>query len=223
MIRYLDGLYKGYIKCNLYVMEPTVHVTKQRDRKEALFELAVRQQGFFTAGQAQAAGYSKRLRHHHKTRGNWEEHGWGLYRLSQFPHSKDDDLVKLTLWSRNKAGEPQAVVSHDTALRLFELSDVLPDKYHLTVPPGFRKEVPKDVVLHHASLASRDIQLREGFSVTTPLRTLTDVAQNNFALEQFRLALEQALELGLVRRETLLKKREEFPDDYRAIVDEVLE
>lgn len=204
-------------------MELAVHRTKQRDRKQALYELAVQQQGFFTAGQAQVAGYSKRLRHHHKTQGNWEEHGWGLYRLSQFPHSQDEDLVKLTLWSRNKSGQPQAVVSHDTALRLFELSDVLPEKYHLTVPPGFRKAAPPDVVLHQGRLESQDIQMREGFSVTTLLRTLIDVAQNNLALEQFGLAVEQALELGLMRREKLIKRREEFPDYYRATLDKVLQ
>jgi predicted transcriptional regulator of viral defense system len=195
-----------------------VHTTKQRDRKQALYELAVQQQGFFTAGQAQAAGYSKRLRHHHKTSGNWEEHGWGLYRLSQFPHSKDDDLVRLTLWSRNKAGQPQAVVSHETALRVFELSDVLPEKYHLTVPPGFRKEPPDDVILHHARLEVRDIQTREGFSVTTPLRTLIDVAQNNLALEQFGLALAQALGCGLVREEKLFGWLEAFPEPYRTVI-----
>jgi hypothetical protein len=216
--QYLNVLHKGYILCNLYVMELAVHTTKQRERKQELFELAVQQQGFFTAGQAQKAGYSKRLRHHHKTRGNWEEHGWGLYRLSQFPHSQDEELVKLTLWSRNKLGQPQAVVSHDTALRLFELSDVLPDKYHLTVPPGFRKEVPRDVTLHHARLEPDDIQMREGFSVTTPLRTLMDVARNKLALEQFGLAVEQALGLGLVRRETLIKRCEDFPDDYQTVI-----
>jgi predicted transcriptional regulator of viral defense system len=221
--RYLNDLHKGYILCNLYAMELAVHTTKQRDRKQALYELAVQQQGFFTAGQAQDAGYSKRLRHHHKTQGNWEEHGWGLYRLSQFPHGQDEDLVKLTLWSRNKAGEPQAVVSHHTALRVFELSDVLPDKYHLTVPPNFRKKEPRDVILHHARLEPKDLQMREGFSVTTPLRTLIDVAENNLALEQFGLAVREALEQGLVRRETLAQRREEFPEGYyRAVVDKVL-
>lgn len=221
--RHLRILHKDYIKCNLYVMELAVHTTNQRERKRELFELAVHQQGFFTAGQAEKAGYSKRLRHHHKTQGNWEEHGWGLYRLAYFPHSQDEELVKLTLWSRNKLGQPQAAVSHDTALRLFELSDVLPDKYHLTVPPGFRKKVPNDVILHHARLESQDIQLREGFSVTTPLRTLLDVANNNLALEQFGLAVEQALEQGLVRCETLIQRREEFPKNYyRVIVNNVL-
>jgi predicted transcriptional regulator of viral defense system len=195
-------------------MELGVHPSIYSERRQDLFELAVQQAGFFTAGQARDLGYSTRLIHHHKAKGNWEEHGWGLYRLKHFPHSQDEDLVKLTLWSRNKAGEPQAIVSHDTALRLFDLSDVLPDKYHLTVPLGFRKHAPSEVVLHRGRLERGDIQQREGFSVTTPLRTLLDVANNKLSLEQFSLGVQQALELGLVRRETLIKQRGDFPEGY---------
>lgn len=110
------------------------------------------------------------------------------------------------------------MVSHDTALRFFELSDVLPDKYHFTVPRSFRKAVPQDVVLHRGKLESKDIQQREGFSVTTPLQTLVDVAKNNLALEQFGLAVREALELGLVRRETLIKQREDFPAEYYRVI-----
>lgn len=199
-------------------MEVGNHNSAYSERRQELFDLAVQQAGFFTSGQARDLGYSTRLIHHHKTKGNWEEHGWGLYRLKHFPHSQDEDLVRLTLWSRNKAGEPQAVVSHDTALRLFDLSDVLPDKYHLTVPAGFRKDAPSDVVLHRGKLEIGDVQQREGFSVTTPLRTLIDVAKNNLSLEQFGLALKQALELGLVRRDTLIKRREDFPEAYQKVL-----
>jgi predicted transcriptional regulator of viral defense system len=199
-------------------MELAVHPSKLDERRQELFELAVQQAGFFTAGQARALGYSNRLMHHHKRKGNWEEHGWGLYRLNYFPHSQDEDLVRLTLWSRNKGGHPQAVVSHETALRLFELSDVLPDKYHLTVPVGFRKSAPPEVILHWGRLESKDIQQREGFSVTTPLRTLLDVARNSLSLEQVGLAVQEALERGLVRRETLIERREDFPAAYQRVV-----
>lgn len=205
-------------------MELGVHTSKMNERRQELFELAVQQAGFFTAGQARELGYSNRLMHHHKRKGNWEEHGWGLYRLKYFPHSQDEDLVRLTLWSRNKAGEPQAVVSHDTALRLFELSDVLPDKYHLTVPVGFRKNATPEVILHRGDLEPKDIQLHEGFSVTTPLRTLLDFARVHtpFNLPEFALALLQALDRGLVRKEKLAQRLEEFPEAYQQVIKEKL-
>jgi predicted transcriptional regulator of viral defense system len=198
-------------------MELIVHSPKLNERRQELFELAVQQAGFFTAGQARNLGYSDRLMHHHKRQGNWEEHGWGLYRLNHYPHNQEEDFVRLSLWSRNKAGVPQAVLSHESALRLFELSDVLPDKYHLTVPVGFRKNAPGDVILHPGRLGP-DIQQREGFSVTTPLRALLDVANTHFALEQFDLALTQALERGLVRKARLLEALEAFPVVTRRIV-----
>jgi hypothetical protein len=190
MSKSLNVLHKDYILCKFVYMDLDVQTSRQRERKQILFKQAVQQQCFFTAAQSQEAGYSNRLRHHHKTQGNREEHGWGLYRLTYFPHGQDEDLVRLTLWSRNKSGPPQAVVSHETSLRLYELSDVLPDKYHLTVPAGFHKELPDDVILHHARLEPQDIQMREGFSVTTPLLTLIDVAKGNSDLEEFDLAAQ---------------------------------
>lgn len=199
-----------------------VHHPKPSERRQELFELAEQQAGFFTAGQARDLGYSDRLMHHHKRTGNWEEHGWGLYRLKHFPHSQEEDFVRLSLWSRNKAGEPQAVVSHESALRLFDLSDVLPDKYHFTVPLGFRKRPPSDVILHRATLNSPDIQHREGFNITTPLRTLLDVAKTNFALEQFDLALEQGLEQGFLRKTKLREALQHFSNEYQRIVKRAL-
>ncbi len=116
------------------------------ERKQELFTLADQQVGYFTAGQARALGYSDRLMHHHKTQGNWLEVGWGLYRLRDYPATAEEDLMRLYLWSRDKQGRPQAVVSHDTALGLYELSDLMPSRYHLSVPPGFRKIPPPEVV-----------------------------------------------------------------------------
>jgi predicted transcriptional regulator of viral defense system len=66
----------------------------------------------------------------------------GLYRLTSLPPGEHDDLVRLTLWSRNRQDEPQAVVSHESALVLHNLSELLPAEIHLTVPPALRKEPP---------------------------------------------------------------------------------
>lgn len=201
----------------------SLSIPKLSERKQELFDLAEQQAGFFTAGQARDLGYSDRLIHHHKSMGNWEEHGWGLYRLKHFPHSQEEDFVRLSLWSRNKTGEPQAVVSHESALRLFELSDVLPSKYHLTVPTSFRKHAPSDVILHTNRLKPFDIQQREGFAITTPLRTLLDVAKASFAIEQFELSLSQGLERGLIRKSKLGESLQSFPILYRHLVEKVLQ
>ncbi len=168
-----------------------------------LFEIAEQQAGYFTAAQALEAGYSYASQSYHHKAGNWVRDGWGIYRLARYPETNDDDVIRLMLWSRDRAGEPQAVLSHDSALHAFGLSDVLPSKHHLTVPKGFRKRAPPGVVLHKEELPPEDIEGRDGYRITTPLRTLLDAACSSMSPEHVETATRQALEKGLVRRRAL--------------------
>ncbi|RIH93529.1 hypothetical protein Mgrana_00583 [Meiothermus granaticius NBRC 107808] len=115
----------------------------------------------------------------------------------------EEDLVRLYLWSRDKQGEPQAVVSHDTALALYGLSDLRPSRYHLSVPPSFRKTPPPGVVLHKARLEPSEVDWCGSYRITVPLRTLLDAAQSGVSPEHIVEATRQALERGLVRRQVL--------------------
>jgi len=182
---------------------------KYRDTHEslkALYALAATQGGYFTAKQAAAAGYDYSHLAYHVEAGNFERANHGLYRLPTIPPAEHDDLIRLSLWSRDRQDEPQAVVSHASALLLHQMSDVLPQRTHLTVPPSFRKISPRGCTLHKARLAGKDIETREGFSVTTPLRTLIDVAAApGVTDEQLDRAIQDALRRGLVR-ESILKK-----------------
>lgn len=68
----------------------------------------------------------------------------GIYRLLHFPAGDHEDLVAAWLWS-----EMAGVVSHETALDLHGLSDVLPSRLHLTLPLARKRRrfrVPSDVV-----------------------------------------------------------------------------
>lgn len=169
----------------------------------ALATLAHEQGGYFTAKQAQQAGYGYRHLDYHETAGNFDRVGHGLYRLPEVPRAEHDDLIRLSLWSRNQNDEPQAVASHETALVLHELGDLLPRAVHLTVPPGFRKKPPAGCVFHKATLAASDIEERAGFRVTTPLRTLLDAAAGGVSQEELGKAVAEALSRGLVRRKAL--------------------
>ena len=88
------------------------------------------------------------------------------------------ELVLWSLWSRDKKGQVRGVWSHETALDIFELSDVMPSKLHMSVPKKFRKRtsIPKVLPLHYADLRDVDIQAQQGYLITTPLRTLIDIA-----------------------------------------------
>lgn len=171
-----------------------------RESAQTLAALAHEQGGYFTAKQASVAGYGYRHLDYHETAGNFERVDHGLYRLPTVPPGENDDLIRLSLWSRNQKDEPQAVVSHQSALTLHELSELLPAEIHLTVPPRFRKPAPRGCVLHKAVIGEGDIEERTGFRVTTPLRTLLDAAAGGVSLEQLGKAIHDALTRGLVPR-----------------------
>jgi predicted transcriptional regulator of viral defense system len=182
-----------------------------RDAARSLFAKALEQGGYFTAKQARKAGYDYPHLDYHVSAGNFERVEHGLYRLTRLPAGEHDDLVRLTLWSRNRQDEPQAVVSHESALVLHDLSELLPAEIHLTVPPTFRKEPPAGCVLHKAFLAPKDIEERAGFRVTLPLRTLLDAAASGVPTEQLQKAVADALARGLVRRKQLLEAAKKSP------------
>ena len=188
-----------------------------RETARSLFSKALEQGGYFTAKQAREAGYDYAHLDYHVSAGNFERVEHGLYRLTSLPPCDHDDLVRLTLWSRDRQDEPQAVVSHESALVLHDLAELLPAEIHLTVPPTFRKDPPAGCVLHKARLAPKDIEERAGFRVTVPLRTLLDVAASGVPEEQLQKAVTDALARGLVRRNKLLEAAKKNPRSQRLL------
>lgn len=173
----------------------------------ALSAVAGSQGGYFTAKQAAAVGYGYPHLSYHLHAGNFVRAGHGIYRLSTAPSSEHDDMVRLSLWSRDRHDQPQAVISHASALFLHQLGDMLPQRIHITVPPSFRKRPPKKCTLHKAWLEERDIERREGYSITAPLRTLLDAADDaTLAEEQIIRAVKDSLDRGLIRMTALSKE-----------------
>src|SRR6266436_5491522 len=138
-----------------------------RDASRRLFEFAEQQQGFFTTKQAKAAGFAENTHPYHVQVGNWIREHRGIYRLANFPRGERPDLMLWSLWSRNRRETAQGVYSHQTALSLHDLSDVMPAKLHITVPRSFRRnsETPRVLVLHLADLPLSDIGVAYGVRV----------------------------------------------------------
>lgn len=183
---------------------------------DALFEIAEGQQGYFTAKQAADAGYQLGSQAHHVKSGNWVRVERGIYRLARFPQSSEEQLVIYALWSRNRAGEPEGVYSHQTALSIHELSDVNPAKLHMTVPSTFRRsaKVPKILVLHRARLNEKDVEQRQGFVVTRPLRAIADLAAaESVSLDIVEQALTEGRQRGLITGQEIseLRRQGQFP------------
>lgn len=188
-------------------------------RKKAakrLYEIGESQQGFFTTKQAKAAGFAENTHPYHVQAGNWIREHRGIYRLASFPRGERPDLMLWSLWSRNRGEVAQGVYSHQTALSLHDLSDIMPAKLHMTVPRSFRRnsEIPRVLILHFADLRQSDIGTAHGVPVTKPLRTILDVLEGReMPPAVLRQALREGLRRGLIRRSEIAGARKRFMGD----------
>jgi len=162
---------------------------------DALFATASEQAGYFTAAQARDAGYSWPLLSYHAKHGRFVRVARGLYRLRDYPSSPREELIAA--WLRLA---PDAAISHDSALEVLGLSDIIPGSIHLTVPRARRKLARQLGVSTHTTtrrLDAAEVFTREGLRMTTPARTIVDVAESGAAPEQVIEATRQAIARGL--------------------------
>lgn len=196
---------------------------KSREKpKDRLFEIADKQQGFFTAKQAIGAGYADNTHTFHVKSGNWIREHRGIYRIARYPLPERPDLMKLYLWSRGHDDKPQGVYSHQTALSIFDISDIMPAKIHMTVPPGFHRysPIPEVLVLHRSKLLPSETETMHGFRVTRPLRAISDLIRNGaVSSDIIQQAVTEALKSGLLSRSEIQKSSRLSKKARRQITD----
>ncbi|GBE24047.1 hypothetical protein BMS3Bbin02_00312 [bacterium BMS3Bbin02] len=178
---------------------------------DRLYRIAEPQAGYFTTAQASEVGVSRQELYYLRRSGELLKVTYGIQRLARFPASRLEDVVVACLW----AG-PRAVASHETGLVVFGIGDAMPPTIHVTVPEAFRGRKP-GVTVHRAEVAPDERSSRDSVPVTVPLRTIADVARTDPA--EARIALQDALERGIVRRRELARAAERYPD-LAAIVSE---
>ena len=131
--------------------------------------------------------------------------------LAPFPRVPHEDLFIAWL-----AAGPEAVISHDSALALYELSDALPAHIHITIPrtasrrrPGYR--------LHTSHITPAEITHYGGLQVTTVARTIADIAFDGLADDLVIQAVQEAVARGLATPEQLLVAAKRGPAVERLI------
>src|SRR5215212_5929960 len=183
------------------VARPAHRATARHDRAR-LFEIASEQGGYFTAEQARACGYSWALLSHHVKSGRFIRVRRGLYRYRDYPSSPREDVLAAWL----AVGKESTVVSHESALDLLDLSDVIPDAAHLSVPRA-RRNLPSlpGVKIHTTArpLGPSDLAYGHGMVITSATRTILDAAETATAPDQIELAAVQAVERGLASPDQL--------------------
>lgn len=191
--------------------------SSRQDLRVRLMELAGSQAGYFTAAQARELGYSYQAQKYHVDHGNWLRVDRGIFRVVGWPSGPSDSLVRWVLWTRQLGA-----VSHDTAATVWDIGVANPVKVHLTVPPGFRSSDDL-VVLHRAVLAPNDVTLRDAVRVTTPLRTLLDLAESSSADPGIAVsAIDDAVARGLVTRRALRDRVAGLSPRAAALIDDAL-
>lgn len=185
-----------------------------QESQAKLFDIAQSQGGYFTAAQAEGAGFIRTNHAYHVKAGNWVREYRGIFRLAHFPMPERSDLILWSLWSRNRDGLPQGVYSHQTALSIYDLSDLMPAKLHMTVPESFRKNsaLPDILILHYGNLPAEDIVEREGFRVTRPIRTMMDLERSGeLSNDQLLQAFSEARKQGLITEADIKAHRDQLP------------
>jgi predicted transcriptional regulator of viral defense system len=178
------------------------------DRFAELAELAADQYGLFTLADARGVGYADNSVAQMARRGRIERVSQGVYRIAFLPAGALGSYMQAALWPVSVKG----VLSHETALDLWDVSDVNPSKVHITVPRAHRtqRRIPGSYAIHREDLNPADLTTIEGIPVTTLALALRQCAKDHLG----RDLLEQAARHGRARG--LLSA-----DQHRALVREL--
>jgi predicted transcriptional regulator of viral defense system len=176
---------------------------KQDNAINQLFKIAQVQGGYFTSFQAKKAGFKDSIHGYHVQKGNWIREWRGVYRLARYPLQDDWQYSQWGIWSMNRLEQIIGIYSHETALSIYGLSDIMPTKLHMTVPRGYRRhsKLPEVLRLHFSDINPLDCEVYTGYRVTKPVRTIIDVVRSlSVSLELIHQAVTESLEKGSLTR-----------------------
>lgn len=135
-------------------------------------ELAERQNGVFTVGQARSAGLTRSAILHRVESGRWEPAGAGVYRLVGTARTWEQRLHALVL-----ASGPVAAASHRSAAALLAIPGFDRSGTVEVVTPRPRRHRDPNYRVHRwRALPDHHLTVVEGIATTRVARTLIDLA-----------------------------------------------
>jgi very-short-patch-repair endonuclease len=174
-------------------------------REKRIADLAVRQHGVVTRAQLLGLGISPAAIGRRLRSGQLRALHSGVYVVGPIQSARAHELAAVL------AGGPEAWLSHTSALHVWKLLPIdAPRPAHVSVPANRCRSRPGVVFHRVAPLADDEWTVLDGIPITTPARTLVDVA-GLLGSRELELALATAEREGMVGGEELAR----LPERYR--------
>jgi very-short-patch-repair endonuclease len=168
-----------------------------------VWDLAVRQHGVVTRTQLLGLGLTSKAITHRVARGRLHRVRQGVYAVGRPELSRYGSLMAAIL-----SCGPDSALDYDTAAALWRIRPERRGLIEVSVPAHAFRRCP-GIRAHRRALTARDVTRYRGIPVTTPVRTLIDLAAR-LPRDQLEAAINEADKLDLVDPETLRAKLEEF-------------
>lgn len=164
-----------------------------------LAELAADRFGLVTLPDAQRVGYEPGTLVKLAARGQLERISRGIYRVPFLPGGEMAAYMAATLWPQGAPG----VLTHETALDLWNVSDVNPAKIHLTVPRSHRPQraIPSAYAIHREDLDPSEVTAIEGVPTVKLTRAIRQCAAAHLGGDLLDQALRNGRARGLISAE----------------------
>ena len=170
--------------------------TKMLARDE-LWETATGQHGFVTAQQATELGVGKHALQMLVQRGTLTREAFGVYRFPQYPVSQFDPYMLAVLWAR----APEACLSHETALDVYAISDINPNRIHVAVAKSrrLRRAGGDDYEIHYEHLVPAQIGWWQEISTVTSATAIAQCIEYGTPTYLLRQAIERGHTKGYLK------------------------
>jgi hypothetical protein len=174
-----------------------------------LGDIADAQRGYFTRAQAAEQGVDDMRLQRAVTNGSIERLDFGVYRITgagQDPHQ-----ALRAAWyrlspvesPRERTHRPHLWVSHRSAARLLDLGVVAADVPEFISDRRVQTRADVIVRVRSGGLMRSDWMVHDGFAVTTPARTVADLAADRMDGGHLGRIASDALQRGMATREDL--------------------
>ena len=163
---------------------------------EHLREIALDQHGLVTTSQAAKEGVPPVELRKMLARRRLERVAHGVYRIPQTPSSEYDQYQLAVLWT----GDPNACLSHESALEAWAITDIIPNQIHVTVPRRrrVRRKGGQGYVVHHEDLRPDQKTWWEGIPITTVPITIEQCIAAGTQTYLIKQALERGARTSLI-------------------------